>query len=123
VTAASQNLPIKVASGSDRYPVDEAQDTTALVVAPDSEVTEVADLEGGTVAVVGLKSAPDLALQVVLDQEDVDEDDVEVVEIPYPDMMPALESDRIDAAFLVDPFLATAREEGFKTVSRPFTDG
>lgn len=123
VTAASKNLPITVISGSDRYSKDASLDTTALVVSPENDIAEVADLAGKTVAVVGLKSGPDLALHVVLDEAGVDVDDVEIVEISYPDMMPALESERIDAAFLVDPFLSMAKGEGFETISQPFTDG
>lgn len=123
VTAASQSLPITVISGSDRYPTDTALDTTALVVSPESDITKVADLAGKTVAVVGLKSGPDLALHVVLNEAGVDVSDVETVEISYPDMMPALESERIDAAFLVDPFLSVAKGEGFQTISQPFTEG
>lgn len=123
VTAASKNLPITVVSGSERYTNDADLDTTALVVSPDSDIKEVADLAGKTVAVVGLKAGPDLALHVVLDESGVDIGDVEIVEISYPDMMPALESERIDAAFLVDPFLSMAKGEGFESISRPFTDG
>jgi len=123
VTAASKNLPITVISGSDRYSTDATLDTTALVVSPESDIAEVADLAGKTVAVVGLKSGPDLALHVVLEEAGVDVNDVEIVEISYPDMMPALESDRIDAAFLVDPFLSIAKGEEFQTISQPFTEG
>lgn len=123
VTAASKGLPIRVVSGSDRYPTDGEGDTTALVAAPGSGVSTVADLEGKTVALVGLKSAPELALRVVLKDAGIDPADVEVVEIAYPDMVAALESDRVDAAFIVDPFRSAAEAAGMTVVSQPFTDG
>lgn len=123
VTAASKGLPIRVVSGSDRYPTDGEGDTTALVAAPGSGVSTVADLEGKTIALVGLKSAPELALRVVLKDAGVDPADVAVVEIAYPDMVAALESDRVDAAFIVDPFRAAAEAAGMAVISQPFTDG
>lgn len=123
VTAASKQLPIRVISGSDLYPEDGATDTTALVAAAGSGVSTVADLDGKTVAVVGLKSAPELALRVVLEDAGVDSGDVEVVEIAYPDMVAALESKRVDAAFIVDPFLSAAKSAGLPVISQPFTDG
>ena len=76
VTAASKGLPISVVSGSDRYPTDGAADTTALVVAPESGISSLADVAGKTVALVGLKSAPDLALRVVLEEAGVDPSDI-----------------------------------------------
>ncbi len=123
VTAASKGLPISVVSGSDRYPVDGAADTTALVVAPESGISSLADVAGKTVALVGLKSAPDLALRVVLEEAGVDPSDVEMVEIAYPDMVSALQSNRVDAAFVVDPFLSAAKAAGLDIVSQPFTEG
>lgn len=86
VTAASKGVPIEIVSGNDRYPEDPSGDTTALVAASGSGVETAGDLGGKTVAVVGLKSAPELALRIVLRDSGVDPDDVEVVEIAYPDM-------------------------------------
>lgn len=123
VTAASKNLPITVVAGSDRYPQDGSQDTTALVAASNSGVAALGDLEGKTIALVGLKSAPDLALRVVLAEAGVDPADVEIVEIAYPDMVPSLGSNRVDAAFIVDPFLSQAKAAGLPVISQPFTDG
>jgi len=123
VTAASKGLPIRVVSGNDRYPVDGATDTTALVVTPGSNTKSVADLAGKTIAVVGLKSAPELALRVVLETADVDPSTVKIVEISYPDMVSALQSNRVDGAFVVDPFLSQARAAGLEVISQPFTDG
>jgi len=123
ITAASKGLPVSVVSGNDRYPTDGAGDTTALVAAPNSGVTSLEDLAGKTIAVVGLKSAPELALRVVLEDAGVDPADVEIVEIAYPDMVSALQSDRVDAAFVVDPFLSAAKAAGLAIISQPFTDG
>lgn len=123
VTAASKGVPIEIVSGNDRYPEDPSGDTTALVAASGSGVETAGDLGGKTVAVVGLKSAPELALRIVLRDSGVDPDDVEVVEIAYPDMVSALQSGRVDAAFVVDPFLNAAEAAGLPVIGHPFTEG
>ena len=109
--------------GQRPIPKDGAADTTALVAAPESGISSLADVAGKTVALVGLKSAPDLALRVVLEEAGVDPSDVEMVEIAYPDMVSALKSNRVDAAFVVDPFLSAAKAAGLDVVSQPFTEG
>lgn len=123
VTAASKGLPISVIAGNDRYPLKGDSDTTALVVSPGSGISSLTALAGKTVALVGLKSAPDLALRVVLKKAGVDPSDVEFVEIAYPDMVFALQSNRVDAAFVVDPFLTSAKAAGLDVISQPFTEG
>ncbi|PQZ85207.1 ABC transporter substrate-binding protein [Arthrobacter sp. MYb222] len=123
VTAASKGLPIKVVGGSDRYPQDAKNDTTALIASADGGVESLKDLAGKTVAVVGLKSTPELALRVLLKNAGVDPDGVKTVEIGYPDMVPALETNRVDAAFIVDPFLSKAKSAGLELLGHPFTDG
>lgn len=123
VTAGAKELPIQVISGSDRYPTDASVDTTALVVNSASGISEVTDLEGKTVAVVGLKSGPELATRVVLEESGVSPDAVDFVELAYPDMVAAVQAGRVDAAFIVDPFLSKAKAEGLTSISQPFTDG
>lgn len=123
VTAGAKGLPIQVISGSDRYPEDPSVDSTALVVDPASGITELAHLEGKTVAVVGLKSGPELATRVVLEQAGVSPDAVDFVELAYPDMVAAVQANRVDAAFIVDPFLSKAKAEGLTFISQPFYEG
>ena len=103
--------------GSDRYPDDASNDTTALIVNPESGITSVADLEGRTIAIVGLRSGPEVATRVVLDEAGVDSESVSFVELAYPDMVAAVQGDRVDAAFIVDPFLSKAKAEGLEIIS------
>ena len=123
VTAGSKGLPIQIVSGSDRYPTEPAEDTTAIVVKPDSGISDVTDLAGTTIAIVGLKSGPELATRVLLDEAGVDLASVNFVELAYPDMVAAVEAGRVDAAFIVDPFLSNAKAAGLEVVAQPFTEG
>lgn len=124
ITAASKGLPVRVVTANDHYNPDAAAtDAAALVASAGSGITEMSDLAGATVAVVGLKSAPELATRVALEGAGVDPSSVEFVEISYPDMVPALQSDRVDAAVVVDPFLSQVKEAGLSVVGQPFLDG
>nr|WP_274636196.1 ABC transporter substrate-binding protein [Microbacterium bovistercoris] len=122
ITAASKGLPLKVVAGDDRYnPDPSAVDGAALVASKNSGLKGMNDLTGKTVAVVGLKSGPELVMRVAIDKAGGDSSKVKYVEIAYPDMVSALESDRVDAALVVDPFLAKAKEAGLTVLGQPFT--
>ncbi|GMM97686.1 hypothetical protein MTsN4n12_30980 [Microbacterium sp. MTN4-12] len=124
ITAASKGLPVRVVAANDHYNPDAtATDAAALVASAGSGITDMADLGGATVAVVGLKSAPELATRVALEKVGVDPSTVDFVEISYPDMVPALQSDRVDAAVVVDPFLSQVKEAGLSVIGQPFLDG
>lgn len=124
VTAASKGLPTRVVLANDHYGEGgDYVDAAALVASAGSGITDVAGLEGKTLAVVGLKSAPELAMRLTLEAEGVDPDSVDFVEIAYPDMVSALQSDRVDAAVVVDPFLSQAKAAGLTLLSQPFIDG
>src|SRR5699024_6995447 len=59
LNAASQGHPLRIVSGNDRYVTDlSVPQSGGVVAAPDSGVTSIEDLEGKTVALVGLKNAP-----------------------------------------------------------------
>jgi len=123
ITAASKGLPLRVVAGNDRYNTDtDATDGAALVASQSSGVAGAADLNDKTVAVVGLKSGPELVLRAAIDKAGGDSSTVKYVEIAYPDMVSALQSDRVDAALVVDPFLSQARAAGLSVVGQPFID-
>ncbi|MFT4084811.1 MAG: ABC transporter substrate-binding protein [Nocardioides sp.] len=124
ITAASKGLDIKIVTGNDRFSDDpETPDGAELVAAKGSGITETADLAGKTIAVVGLQSAPELAVRLALKKAGVDPSGVKFVEIAYPDMVSALESARVDAAVVVDPYLSQATQAGLKAVMEPFPEG
>lgn len=124
VTAASKGLPVQIVLANDKYGEGEDYvDGAALVASAGSGLNDISELAGKTVAVVGLKSAPELATRKALEGAGVDADAVDFVEIAYPDMVAALESDRVDAAVVVTPFLSQAKAAGLAVLAQPFVDG
>jgi NitT/TauT family transport system substrate-binding protein len=101
----------------------EGPDSQAVFVPADSTVREVGDLEGKRIAVNNIGSQMWLSLVEVLAEAGVDEDDVQFLEMPFPNMRDALANDQVDAAFNVEPFTSDMASSGdFRTVSYAATE-
>jgi NitT/TauT family transport system substrate-binding protein len=73
----------------------------------------IADLKGKKVAINAFNSAVDLELRVVLKKNGLDpKRDVEIVEVGFPNMGPALREKRVDCAVMVLPFMAVETSKG-----------
>lgn len=114
--AASKGLDIKVIAPGGSSTGDEATDYGATVVLPDSDFESAADLEGHTVAVNTLNNISDSTVKEAVRQDGGDPSAVEFVEMPFPNMVAAVEQGTVDAAFLVEPFLTMGLAESMKPV-------
>ncbi len=121
ITARSQGLGVQIALANDEYPRTAEEDITGIVVAPDSGIADLADLDGKTMAIAALKSIVELAPRMLLAQAGLDPDSVRFVELPYPDMIAAVNAGTVDAALLGEPFLSSAVEEGLSVIAWPFS--
>ena len=87
--------------------------TNTFFVLQDSPIRSIADLRGRKVGVNAFGSAVDLDLRVMLKRARLDaRRDLEIVEVAFPNMAPALRSKRIDCGVLVIPFLAAEAPRG-----------
>lgn len=87
--------------------------TNTFFVLKDSPIESIADLRGKKVGVNAFGSAVDLDLRVMLKRAKLDtRRDLEIVEVAFPNMAPAIRSKRIDCGVLVIPFLAVEAPEG-----------
>jgi NitT/TauT family transport system substrate-binding protein len=91
-----------------------------IAVLPHSPITSVADLRGKTIGVNALANVATLIMSSVLAENGVSPSSVEFVAIPFPQMGQALAGRRIDAAWLVEPFLTEAE---IKHGAEPIADG
>jgi NitT/TauT family transport system substrate-binding protein len=80
-----------------------------MAVALGSKITSGAGLAGKTVAVNGLHDLTHLFALAWIDANGGDANAVKIVELPFPEMAPALADGRIDAALLVEPFASAAK--------------
>jgi NitT/TauT family transport system substrate-binding protein len=93
--------------------------STVLVVSKNSPAQKAADLNGKTIATENLKSIPQLSVIEWMGKNGGDASSLKWVEIPSPTMGVALETKRIDAAVLAEPFLSAARDKN-RIFASPF---
>lgn len=77
-----------------------------------SQVKRIADLKGRPVALNTRGAAVEWMLDQVLRRDGITIKDVQIKIMPFPDMVPALESGAVEAAILTEPFPTLAEEKG-----------
>lgn len=102
----SRGLPFELIAGAGLYTSNAA--TTALCVLKDSPVAHASELEGQTVAVISLVSMTSAGVKSWLTQNGADVAKIHFIELPYPQMLPALSRGTIAAATLGEPLLSGA---------------
>jgi sulfonate transport system substrate-binding protein len=82
-------------------------------VPEDSPIKTVKDLKGKKIAINAYGSSADMSVRVKLKQEGLDpRNDVDIVEIAFPNIGPALREKRVDCGELVVPFLNFEIQKG-----------
>ncbi|MFC7406921.1 ABC transporter substrate-binding protein [Georgenia alba] len=119
--AGSQGLPLSIVAAGTSAAQDSEEDFSGLVVPADSDIAGPQDLSGARIGVNTLENINEVVIGNVLEAEGLSLEDVELVELPFPDMQPALERGDVDAAVLIEPFLTTAVSDGMTAVARPYT--
>jgi NitT/TauT family transport system substrate-binding protein len=84
----------------------------SIMVANASTLKTAKDLNGKTFATPGLGTIGEFLPRAWIDKHGGDSSTVKFVEIPFPLEADALVSGRVDAAYLVEPFLTTALKSG-----------
>ena len=81
-----------------------------------TDIAKIEDLRGKVVAVNARGSAVDAVARLMLKRHGlVDGKDYEIAEVPFPAMLPALESKKVDLAYFVRPFdIMAAKRPGLK---------
>ena len=122
--AVSKNLPLQIiapgAQAAARPTRDQAED--ALLVKKGSPIASARDLEGKTVSVNTLQNIGPLAINTALRRRGVDYRKVKYIEVPFPDANVALEAGRVDAAFVVEPYLSQGLDHGSRPLLYPYEE-
>jgi NitT/TauT family transport system substrate-binding protein len=88
---------------------------------PDSGIASAADLVGHKLAVNTLANVAEITSRAQVKDAGADPDAVEYIEIPFPDMIAALEQGNVDAIFAVEPFATLAGQQlGAVEVANPY---
>jgi len=104
-----QGTPIKIVYLGHR-------DGTAVMVHKDSDIRRTADLKGKTIAVPNRYSNQRLLVHRSLKDVGLSLDDVNIVEMPPPDMPAALATKSVDAISSGEPFMGQTELDGYGRV-------
>jgi NitT/TauT family transport system substrate-binding protein len=89
-----------------------APGVAGVVVAKGSPIKTPAELKGKTIAVNVLKALGQTLTNAHLQQAGLKPEDVKYVPVQFADQLAALSSGKVDAAWLVEPFLTAAKKSG-----------
>ena len=118
--ATAQGVPLQIVAEGNQEADSAEEATDAVVVREDSDIREPADLAGKTIGVNTLKNVGEVTIKSALEERGVDVSGLEFVEIDFPEMVPAVEAGRVDAGWVVEPFVQAARAQDMRIMIRPF---
>lgn len=122
ILARSRGLPLKIVAAGNSSTGVEGKDFSAVVVKADSPVRTAADLAGRTVSVNTLNNIGDTTVRQSIEKAGGDPSTVRFVELAFPDMPAALSEGRVDAAWVVEPFVTIAKNQGAREVASNLVD-
>lgn len=120
--AQSKGLPLKVVSNGVASTGQQGKDYSGVVVPAASPIKTAADLAGKRVSVNTLNNIGDTTVRASVRKAGGDASRVNFVELALPDMQPALAAGRVDATWVVEPFLSIARDAGGRVVASNYVD-
>ena len=119
--ARSRGLPLKVVANGVASTSKDKADYSGVVTRDDS-IKTAADLAGKQVAVNTLKNIGDSTIRASVRKAGGDPSSVKFTELPFPDMPAALEAGRVDAVWVVEPFLSATLAQGGRLIASNYVD-
>ena len=120
--ASQKGLPLQIVAPGNSTTGDVDSDFGAVVTKPDSGISSPKDLAGKTVAVNTLNNIGTSTIQAVVEKDGGDPTAVEFVEVGFPDMPAQLEAGNVDAAWILEPFLTVAKNQGAVVVTHNYAE-
>jgi NitT/TauT family transport system substrate-binding protein len=120
--ARAEGLELQMVSAGTFGPEDPAEDFARILVPADSDIDGPEDLDGRSIAVNTLANIAELTIPAGLDNLGAAHENVDLVEIGFPDMLPAIEDGRVDAVFVIEPFVSIGLAQGNREIFSPYAD-
>lgn len=118
--AQAQGLPLKIVAPGSSSTSEPGADFAGVVVRADSDIQGAADLADATVAINTLNNISDTVVREAVRQDGGDPAGIDFVELAFPDMPAAVAEGQVDAAFVVEPFLAISESQGARDVASAY---
>lgn len=110
--ARQGGIPVEFIAPGSLYEADVNPLTNGLIVTSNSPLRTGKDFDGKTVAITGLGSIDQIAVDDWADQNGGDSSTIKFVELPQTSMADAVIEGRVDAAQISNPALAAATDTG-----------
>lgn len=122
IIAGTKGLPVEIVANanSESKTADDDIVNSFVFAKRGSDVRSAQDLTGKTIAVNTLDNLGPVTIRAALEKRGVDTERVKFFEVPFPEMIPALEAGRVDAVWLVEPFTSQAKKAGHRLLLRPY---
>lgn len=118
--ARSQGLELKLVSAGTFGGQTAETDFAQILVAADSDIQGPADLDGRSVAINTLANIAEVTARASIENAGGGQENIEFVEIGFPDMIPALQDGQVDAIFEIEPFVSIGLAQGLRSVIAPY---
>lgn len=122
LSAVAQGLELSILAPAAASTGVAGEDTAGIVVPAGSDVSSPADLAGRLVAVNTLRSIGDSTVRETVELAGGDPEAIEFIEIAFPDILAALADGRVEAAWVVEPFLTLAQEQGAELLASNYVE-
>ncbi|MFJ6359348.1 ABC transporter substrate-binding protein [Pseudarthrobacter oxydans] len=116
IVASSKGLPIDMVAPASSSTGDAADDYAGVLVPASSSAQSMKDLEGKKVAINSIQGINYVLARDAVDSAGGDSSKVNFVEMAFPDMLTALSSGQIDAAFEPQPFFDIGQSQGARNL-------
>src|SRR5215217_7375558 len=120
--AGSKGLPVQIISQGVLGGPNLEKPWADVLIPKGSDIKTPKDLEGKTIAANTLNNICEVTINATLEEKGVDVSKLKYTEIPFPEMIGALEKGRVDAACVVEPFVSAGKAAGMKGID-PFYAG
>jgi NitT/TauT family transport system substrate-binding protein len=107
-SAHAKHLPFTIVAPANAFSIN--QPVTGALMSASPDVKTGKDLNGKTIGSPGLNTLGEYGVRAWVDANGGDASTLRFVEIPFPEMAGALETKRIDAAYIAEPFYETAKK-------------
>jgi NitT/TauT family transport system substrate-binding protein len=111
INAREHDVPLGIL-GNDRVHLVGRPFANAIVAAANGPIQSLRDLNGKTVSVAAVRDSSWVAARALIDAKGGDSSTVKFIEIPFSAVAAAIETGRIDAGVVVEPFLSEGRNTG-----------
>jgi NitT/TauT family transport system substrate-binding protein len=122
LVARDKGLDLKVVANGVASTGKQGADFSAVLVKNDSPVRSAKDLAGKTVSVNNLRNIGDSTVRASVRKAGGDPAQVQFVELAFPDAPAQLAAGRVDAIWVVEPFVTQARSQGARVVAWNYVD-